>query len=314
MRPQLILLTGVALLAASSALVKWLIANGGAVAGPNAISFCNVLFVGNLCGGLLATAVFGPRRLRADLARLDRRGYLELALAAAFAVVIPWLLFTALQATTVTNLVLLGRFESVALAVLGVLTGAATLSRLQWIGNAIIALGITVIVLIEGHFMVMRGDTLVVIAALLQAVAGRFARTALERCGLALFVVVRNAVSAVVFFAIAMVLYGPEHFADAFGPGLWLVMSAYALIVVVGGQFAWYRGVELLPTTKVAALSLTSPLFGVLFAFLLLGERPGPAQLAGGAVILVGMILAARGGAKEMTSHAGSVDRSLAGS
>lgn len=313
-RPELVLLVGVALLATSSALIKWLIAHGGALAGSGAISFCNVLFVGNLCGGLLAAAFFGPRRLRADARRLDLRGGLDLAIGAGFAVAIPWLLFTALRETTVTNLVLLGRFESVAIAVLAAALGSVRLTGRQWAGNAIIVAGVTTVVLIEGRFGVMHGDWLVVGAAVLQAVAGRFARRAIERSGLALFVVTRNAVSAVVFFAIAWSLYGPDHFMDAFGPGLWLVMSGYALVVVVGGQLAWYRGLEALPAPRVANLSLTSPLFGLLAAFVLVGERPGAAQLAGGAVIALGMLLAARGGRRDLPTTPQGLDRALAGS
>ena len=62
-RDLLVLLSGIVLLALASPLIKWMVVNGdrtGLVA-PNAISYCNALFVGNLCAGLTALLFFGPR-------------------------------------------------------------------------------------------------------------------------------------------------------------------------------------------------------------------------------------------------------------
>lgn len=42
-------------------------------------------------------------------------------------------------------------------------------------------------------------------------------------------------------------------------------------------------------------VGLTEVLFAVLFAALLLGRRPGPVQLVGGAVVLVGIVLVRQG-------------------
>ena len=41
-------------------------------------------------------------------------------------------------------------------------------------------------------------------------------------------------------------------------------------------------------------MSLTEVIFAVIFAFVLLGQRPGPMQLLGGALILAGIALVQR--------------------
>jgi drug/metabolite transporter (DMT)-like permease len=41
-------------------------------------------------------------------------------------------------------------------------------------------------------------------------------------------------------------------------------------------------------------VALTEVIFAVIFAFLLLGQRPGPMQLVGGALILAGIALVQR--------------------
>lgn len=293
MKLRLILLLGIALLALSSSLVKWLIQEGGnlGLTAPNAISFCNVLFVGNFCAGALLLAYFRPQRLLADWkqASASARGWLGLHVG--FAVLIPSLLFMAIETTTVTNVILLGRFESVAYVVLALCLGQAQLGRMQWLGYGTIAVGIVVLALIQGMGQLQQGDYLVLLVASLQALAALNAKAVLKKTSLALFVFARNLGSAVIFFVVAMVLFGPSHFSEAFGPGLWVAMTVYALVVVVLGQLAWYHGLLNLPASVVSNLSLSSPLFGVLFACLLLEERPGMAQWLGGGIIVVGMTL-----------------------
>ena len=97
MRPRITLLAAIALLALASPAIKWLVDNGARteIAPPDAISFCNVLFVGNLCAGLLVVVVCGPRQLARDLAAADVRARWLLAATVLLAVAIPAMLFTA---------------------------------------------------------------------------------------------------------------------------------------------------------------------------------------------------------------------------
>ena len=59
--PKASLVLALTLFALSTPVLRWLIMNGGALGlkSPGAISFCNVLFVGNLCAGLSVAAIFG---------------------------------------------------------------------------------------------------------------------------------------------------------------------------------------------------------------------------------------------------------------
>lgn len=58
--------------------------------------------------------------------------------------------------------------------------------------------------------------------------------------------------------------------------------------------FVWTAALRHLPAASVAAYSYLVPAFGVLFAFLLLGEQPTPLFLLGGALILLGVAAAQR--------------------
>ena len=61
---------------------------------------------------------------------------------------------------------------------------------------------------------------------------------------------------------------------------------------VACGQLAWFAGIKRVRPADIATASSFSPVAGVLFAGLILGEVPMPAQLIGGGIILVGIAIA----------------------
>lgn len=84
---------------------------------------------------------------------------------------------------------------------------------------------------------------------------------------------------------------------------------ATADVVIAGANLPWYAailelaliaaaaayllgtiGARALGSTVASFVGLTEVLFAVILAWLLLGELPGPAQLAGGALILAGVV------------------------
>ena len=73
-------------------------------------------------------------------------------------------------------------------------------------------------------------------------------------------------------------------------PVLGLSLVAAALAYVVGTV-----GARLLGATLASFVGLSEVLFAVLFAWLLLGQLPGPAQLVGGAVVVTGIALVRAG-------------------
>ena len=71
-----------------------------------------------------------------------------------------------------------------------------------------------------------------------------------------------------------------------------------AFLAVVSSAFAyllWNWACKAVGTVKANLVLYLSPVFGVLFAALFLGEKATPAMLIGGAVILAGVIIANRG-------------------
>lgn len=83
--------------------------------------------------------------------------------------------------------------------------------------------------------------------------------------------------------------FGPVHVLGSDVP--WWVPAAE--LVVVAAAIAYVTGiagVRLLGSKLASFVSLTEVLFAVVFAWLLLGELPGPVQLLGGLLIVAGVV------------------------
>ena len=68
-------------------------------------------------------------------------------------------------------------------------------------------------------------------------------------------------------------------------------------MVVISAVLAYPSGivaVRRLGSSLASFVSLTEVIFAVIFAFVLIGQRPGPMQLVGGALILAGIALVQR--------------------
>jgi drug/metabolite transporter (DMT)-like permease len=76
--------------------------------------------------------------------------------------------------------------------------------------------------------------------------------------------------------------------------GWWLPVL---LLILVSAVLAYPSGivaVRRLGSSLASFVSLTEVIFAVIFAFLLLGQRPGLTQLLGGGLILAGIALVQR--------------------
>ena len=290
----LALAASLTLFALGTPLAKWLNHNGKSLGfeGEDAISFCNVLFVGNVCASMVVALWFGVPRILRELRQLSGKAWGILFLASGLSVAIPALMFTALDTTSVANVVLLGRVGPLLFAVAGTIVFGDRVSRSEWIGNGFVLVSLVVVVLAQGGGSLALGDVLSLLGGAFYAatvIAGRFA---VRVASTPVYMFVRNLLSAIVFFSIAVTAYGWVHFADALHPRLWAVMAVYALIAVVLAQVAWYFALERVHPAQVGSFSILSPAMGILFAYAFLQEQPITAQWVALGLTSVGIVIA----------------------
>lgn len=291
--PQALVVVSRALQALAAPIVALLVATSEGLSGQinDAISFCNLLFVGNLCASFVVLAAFGPRRIRNELSSLGSRLYLELIVFAALSALLSSLIFAAIESTTVTNIILLARLGPVLFVIGSAVFVGQAIGKAEGVGFGLIGLGVLAVVFTGSGFTVAKGDLLILASAVVYAVVTMMSKRLLPATGLAALVFVRNFLSAILFFVIAVILFGFDHFAHAFYGPLWGIMLVYALVIIVIGQFAWYKGISLLTPASVARWTVMTPVLAVGYAYVINGEHPSLTQLAALGFIMLGIIV-----------------------
>ena len=298
LNPKAMLIVSRALAAARPSLIAFLISQGVSLSGGTAhpISFCNILFIGNLCAALVVGLWFGFGRIIREIQSLHLKTRIGLILNGVLATLLSTLIFLGLKETTVTNAVLLGRLGPVILALAGALLLGQKIRPTEWFGFSLIGVGVVAIALKTSGYQINHGDVLILLSTVVFAASALINKIVVANAAsLSAVVFSRNLISALVFFFIAIKLFGPGHFGDAFSGRLWILLSIYSLIVIVFAQLLWYASTDRLDSRTIGRLTVISPIFGITYAFLLNGERPTGIQIVTLGLILVGVLMTSLG-------------------
>ena len=296
------LLIAILIFAASNSVTRRLTELGASnlIDGRNPISFCNVLFVGNLCALLALIVIYGKEWNSSSLRRLSAFDWISMIVVSALSgALAPAMFFFALEQTAVNNVVLIGRIEPPVSLALSVLILKARVNKQIIIGAVLAFIGVMLTILLQptdrseiamAGFSIGRGELMTAVGAIALAFSDLISKIKLNSIPLGIFTIFRTAVGTLIFLSLTVKFYGVGHFMDAFSPLLWQWMLIYGVIIVVGGQLAWFKGLKTTEAADVSLASSISPIAGIVFAFLILGEVPTLAHYIGGSVIIIGII------------------------
>jgi drug/metabolite transporter (DMT)-like permease len=297
------LLLSVIIFAAANSVTRRLTELGAQnlIDGRNPISFCNVLFVGNLCALIALILIYGKQLNIQSFKALSKKDWLGLVgVAILSGALAPALFFLALALTTVNNVVLIGRIEPPLSLALSIWLLREQVNRWVIVGAIVSFVGVALTVFLHNPgdnpvdmmgFQVGTGELMAAGGAVSSAIGTLISKVTLRNIALGVFTVFRTALGTVVFFTVALKLFGPAHFMDVFSPVLWQWMLVYGAVIVVGGQLCLFAGLKKTSASEVSLANSFSPVVGILAAFLILGEAPTFAQYIGGSVIICGIIL-----------------------
>jgi drug/metabolite transporter (DMT)-like permease len=279
------------------------------VGGRNPISYCNVLFVGNLCALIVLVAIHRKQWNRNTLTQISGREWIGLVVVAILAgALAPGLIFQALSLTPVTNVLLLGRLEPPLTLALSIWLLHERLNRWEVLGSIIaftgvvltLALSLPEVIVLQpamskmipvAEFQVGMGELMAVSGAICLSIATIVAKKYLTNVPLGINNTVRTGLGTIVYFCLALWMYGYDHFMDVLSPFLWQWMLVYSMVIVVIGQSLWNQGFRISSIATASLVGSFAPIVGILAAYLILGEVPTRAQYIGGVVILLGLFL-----------------------
>ncbi|MEM7425137.1 MAG: DMT family transporter [Pseudomonadota bacterium] len=139
---------------------------------------------------------------------------------------------------------------------------------------------------------VLRGDLMCIAGALLWGGIPLLTRTTrLSNSSPEMQMLYMVGVSALVVLPAAP-LFGPLM--REMTPILWLIFAAQVLLVVSSGFLVWFWLLKRYPASQVASFSFLSPLFGVFFGWLILGEEISVWILLALAMVSAGIVLVNR--------------------
>ena len=270
--------------------------------GRNPISFCNLLFAGNVVAGLTLLMYSYKEWRPPELKKISPKQWMvQFVLAATSGAIAPSLMFLAVERTSVTNIVLI---ETIEIPLGLFFAWMIYREKSNWsavIGAVLALVGVVTTLALQADMPselmqqgrmrggIGRGEIFAVAGTFLFVLGAEFGRKQLQSIPLGVFSVFRNLVGSLVYLTVIMVMFGPKHFIDLFAPVLWGWMVLYGSVIVVGAQFCWFSGIKRVKPSDIALASAFSPVAGVIFALLILGEVPMLAQIIGGAVILCGI-------------------------
>lgn len=164
------------------------------------------------------------------------------------------------------------------------------ITRSKAIGLLLATIGVVWAMADRGHGAgSLFGDMLSTIAAIFWAAIALTARTSrLNRSSPVMQMLYQLAVSAIILLPVSL-LFGPlirdlqmMHLA---------VFAVMVFGVTAAGFPIWFWILSVYPASKMAAFSFLSPVFGVFFGWLILGEKIGPTIIGALVLVSVGIVL-----------------------
>ncbi|HKC44203.1 MAG TPA: DMT family transporter [Burkholderiales bacterium] len=286
-----VLAAGVLVISTASILIRWLQADG-------VPSLSIAAWRLGLAALLLAPLVL--IRHRAALARLAPRDWLLAAAAGAFlaAHFATWI--RSLEYTSVASSVALVTTNPMWIGIASWVVFRERLSAVMLFAIALAIAGSAVIFLADGGrggpqgSAPALGNALAIVGSL--AICGYLliGRGLRRSIALVPYVGVVYAAAAVCLVVVALAAGAPL---GGFARESWLMLLALAIGPQLLGHSSFNWALKYLSATLIALAILGEPIGSTILAWGLLGEQVGPVQIAGMALLLVGIFLAARAGA-----------------
>ncbi|MEN2978465.1 DMT family transporter [Tistrella bauzanensis] len=210
---------------------------------------------------------------------------------------------SSLSYTSIANSVLLVNTVPVWVALAGPLVGLDRLDRRGWIAVTLAFAGAAVV---SAPSVSLEGDGLL---GNLLAVAGAIAMAAYLLCGRALrarldlvpYIMLAYGVAALILLLATLAAGLPLL---GHGTATYLALVAMALIPQLIGHSTYNWSLKALPATAVSISLLGEAVFASLWGWLFFAEGLPPSTLAGGALVLAGIVLAQT--SLDRTRHAGA--------
>jgi drug/metabolite transporter (DMT)-like permease len=207
--------------------------------------------------------------------------------------------YFALQTSTAVNATLIGASGPIMTLLVGAVWFSAPVVRHQWLGAALSTVGVLWVIARGDPNNLLRlqfagGDLIMLVATFTWSLYTWLLRTRRPPLPLGAFLFVQIALGAAMILPFACAEYALTGTTAAPTAGNAAALLYVALLPSLVAYYCWDRGVTRAGAVLPMYFINLTPVFAGLLSWLLLGEAVGWYHLAGGALILIGIHLAAR--------------------
>jgi drug/metabolite transporter (DMT)-like permease len=254
-----------------------------------------IIAIGQIVTLCILLTAYGPAKEIHKFNTITKKQVIALVTMSLLASVIaPFCYLKGLEASSVVNGVLLGRLQPIFLFVSSTLIFKETITIKQIIGICIMLLG-TVWITTQGFsttLILAKGDMLIVLAALCYAGSINIYKLYLTTLSPEMAVFTRNFFGALVFLIIMPLFTGFQHdISPMTTPTVLAIFIGYAVFSRAVGQVLWYTAMQKISESSVAFLQLLAPIFGIIFAVIIVQEQINQYQIIGMILIIAGLLL-----------------------
>jgi len=280
--PVLVLLLGVIGISTGSIFARF------AEASPIVISF----YRSGIAAAVMAPLVLS--RHREELFGLQRKDFLRVILAGVFLALHFSTWITSLFYTSIASSVVIVQTIPVWTAILSPFISGDRVSPMTWAGILLSFAG--VVVISAGDFALggkaLFGDILALLGAWFATLYFLTGRVVRAKVSLPVYTFICYGAAALVLLAVIVVTGLPFK---GFSAGTWTAFVGMALVSQLMGHSSYNWALRYLSASLVAVALLGEPIGATFLAWILFGETLTAAKLAGGALILAGIVIAVRG-------------------
>ncbi|MEM0896312.1 MAG: DMT family transporter [Verrucomicrobiota bacterium] len=299
------LVLGTALFAASFSVIAKMVDIGrdNLIDGRNPISFCNVLFAGNIVAGLAFSVLFF-KDFKTEKIRVVKRAHWGLLVLIAFLEggLAPAFIFIALEEIPVASVVLVQSIQIPLVLLAAWVIHKERSNKFAVLGALIAVAGLFLMVGLKAGSGVTSvagmpvgvSELRVAVASFLFVLATQLRRRLTWEIPIGVYAMVRTVAGTIFFAIVVLSLFGPKHFVDIFSPTLWKWMLVYGIFIVAAGQTFWHLSLRTASAAHISLAEAATPVLGIGFAFLILQQAPTTAEMIGGTVVIAGVFLIAR--------------------
>lgn len=284
----------------------------------NPVSFCNILFVGDLIALIVLCLIFKKELNQFELKQLNKKNWITILVSAFISgSLVPMLYFLGLIFSNIFNVILLSTLQIPLRLFVGWFYFKEHPNKALILGATLTLAGVLLTIILQNIFSFSSqvepqyisnrplynflrswpylGEIFILSAVVFKTFNIKLEIEGIRTIPIGIYNILSMALGILYFGLIVVLTIGLSHFSEIFSPFLWGWMVIYGAVIVALGIYFKFMGLKQSNLAEIVISFSTIPLFSIFFTQLILDQSPSQTQWIGTFFVLSGIALAIYG-------------------